>query len=87
MASEESDLQGRWLAPGLIDGHMHIESTMSLLLQFTRIVTPRGITAVMLGPEFAKVPGVEGIRYVLEFGRGLRFRLMLCSRVCASFGP
>src|SRR6202051_5082593 len=69
---EERDLQGRWLAPGLIDGHMHIESTMLLLSEFTRIVTPRGITTVMLDPhEFANVMGVEGIRYVLASGRGL----------------
>src|SRR5256885_8615908 len=69
---QERDLQGRWLAPGLIDGHMHIESTMLLLSEFSRIVTPRGITAIVLDPhEFANVMGVEGIRYVLEPGRGL----------------
>src|SRR5438477_2528595 len=69
---EERDLQGRWVAPGLIDGHMHIESTMLLLSEFARIVTPRGITSVMLDPhEFANVMGVAGIRYVLESGRGL----------------
>src|SRR5205809_8057648 len=63
---QERDLQGRWLAPGLIDGHMHIESTMLLLSEFTHIVTPRGVTAVMLDPhEFANVMGVDGIRYVL----------------------
>src|SRR5437660_5759745 len=45
---EERDLEGRWLTPGLIDGHMHIESTMLVLSEFTRIVTPRGITTVML---------------------------------------
>ena len=86
-ASEERDLQGRWLAPGLIDGHMHIESTMLLLSEFTRIVTPRGITAVMLDPhEFANVLGVEGIRYVLESGRGLPLTayVMLSSCVPAS---
>ena len=86
-ASEERDLQGRWLAPGLIDGHMHIESTMLLLSEFTRIVTPRGITAVMLDPhEFANVLGVEGIRYVLESGRGLPISayVMLSSCVPAS---
>src|SRR5258706_15641202 len=64
---EERDVQGRWLAPGLIDGHMHIEITMLVLAEFTRIVTPRGITAGMLDPhEFANVVGVEGLRYVLE---------------------
>src|SRR5213082_3499450 len=84
---EERDLQGRWLAPGLIDGHMHIESTMLLLSEFTRIVTPRGITTVMLDPhEFANVMGVEGIRYVLASGRGLPLSayVMLSSCVPAS---
>ena len=84
---EERDLQGRWLAPGLIDGHMHIESTMLLLSEFTRIVTPRGVTAVMLDPhEFANVLGVEGIRFVLESGRGLPLSayVMLSSCVPAS---
>src|SRR5579859_6519338 len=84
---EERDLQGRWLAPGLIDGHMHIESTMLHLSEFTRIVTPRGITAVMLDPhEFANVMGVAGIRYVLESGRGLPLSayVMLSSCVPAS---
>src|SRR5581483_12344687 len=84
---EERDLQGCWLAPGLIDGHMHIESTMLLLSEFTRIVTPRGITAVMLDPhEFANVMGLEGIRYVLETGRDLPLSayVMLSSCVPAS---
>lgn len=84
---EERDLAGRWLAPGLIDGHMHIESTMLVLSEFARLVTPRGVTAVMLDPhEFANVLGVEGIRYVLESGRGLPLAayVMLSSCVPAS---
>src|SRR5579859_145042 len=84
---EERDLQGRWLAPGLIDGHMHIESTMLLLSEFARIVVPRGVTAVMLDPhEFANVMGVEGIRYVLESGKDLPLSayVMLSSCVPAS---
>src|SRR5712692_7803561 len=84
---EERDLQGRWLAPGLIDGHMHIESTMLVLSEFARIVTPRGVTTVMLDPhEFANVLGVAGIRYVLESGRGLPLTayIMLSSCVPAS---
>ncbi|OLE08079.1 MAG: adenine deaminase [Ktedonobacter sp. 13_1_20CM_4_53_11] len=85
--NQERDLQGRWLAPGLIDGHMHIESTMLLLSEFSRIVTPRGVTAIVLDPhEFANVMGVEGIRYVLESGRGLPLSayVMLSSCVPAS---
>jgi adenine deaminase len=84
---EERDLEGRWLAPGLIDGHMHIESTMLALSAFARLVVPRGVTSVMLDPhEFANVLGVEGIRYVLESGRGLPLSayILLSSCVPAS---
>jgi adenine deaminase len=84
---EERDLQGRWLAPGLIDGHMHIESTMLVLSEFARIVTPRGVSVVMLDPhEFANVLGVEGIRYVLESSKNLPLTayVMLSSCVPAS---
>jgi adenine deaminase len=70
--NEERNLEGRWLAPGLIDGHMHIESTMLVLSEFARIVIPRGVTVVVLDPhEFANVMGVAGIRYILECGRSL----------------
>ncbi len=84
---EERDLEGRWLAPGLIDGHMHIESTMLVLSEFARIVTPLGVAAVVLDPhEFANVMGVAGIRYVLESGRDLPLSVyvMLSSCVPAS---
>ena len=84
---QERDLQGRWLAPGLIDGHMHIESTMLVLSEFARVVVPRGVTTVMLDPhEFANVMGIDGIRYVLESGRNLPLTayVMLSSCVPAS---
>ncbi len=84
---QERDLQGRWLAPGLIDGHMHIESTMLVLSEFAKIVTPLGVTSVMLDPhEFANVMGVAGIRYILESARGLPLSayVMISSCVPAS---
>ncbi len=84
---EERNLQGRWLTPGLIDGHMHIESTMLVLSEFARIVTPRGVTVVVLDPhEFANVMGVAGIRYILESGHSLPLTayVMLSSCVPAS---
>ncbi|MEO7022444.1 MAG: adenine deaminase [Ktedonobacteraceae bacterium] len=84
---EERDLAGRWLAPGLLDGHMHIESTMLVLSEFARLVVPRGTTTVMLDPhEFANVLGIAGIRYVLASGRGLPLSayILLSSCVPAS---
>ena len=84
---EERDVRGRWLAPGLIDGHMHIESTMLVLSEFARLVVPRGVSVVMLDPhEFANVMGVDGIRFVLESSRNLPLTayIMLSSCVPAS---
>src|SRR5438874_4192903 len=85
---EERDLEERWLAPGLIDGHMHIESTMLVLSEFARIVIPRGVTTVMLDPhEFANVMGVQGIRYVLESGRGLPLNAYVMLSSCVPASP
>src|SRR5262245_17823914 len=56
MATREVDVRGRYLCPGLIDGHMHVESSMITLPQFARAVVPRGTTAVVLDPhELANV--------------------------------
>src|SRR5438477_10606215 len=48
---KERDLQGRWLAPGLFDGHMHIERIMFVLLEFAKIAIPRGVSSVILDPH------------------------------------
>jgi len=52
--------------PGLIDGHIHIESTMLDPVEFARVVVPRGTTAVMIDPhEIANVLGIEGVRLMI----------------------
>ncbi len=80
---EERDLEGRWLAPALMDGHMHIESTMLVLSEFARIVVPRGVTTVMLDPhEFANVMGMAGIRYVLDTARDLPLSVYVLLSSC-----
>ncbi len=81
------DLGGRHLAPGLIDGHMHLESSMVTPGEFARAVVPRGTTTVVADPhELANVCGLEGIEYVLR-GNGdspLEIRVMLPSCVPAT---
>ncbi|TVP85518.1 MAG: adenine deaminase [Acholeplasmataceae bacterium] len=63
----EKDLQGRYVAPGLIDGHVHIESSMVTPPEFARLVVPKGTTTVIADPhEIANVSGVAGIRFMLE---------------------
>lgn len=69
-AKEVIDLSGKVLAPGFIDGHVHIESAMVTVPEYARAVVPRGTTAVVADPhEIANVLGVEGIRYILDSSR------------------
>ncbi|MBW2307689.1 MAG: adenine deaminase [Deltaproteobacteria bacterium] len=66
-ALREIDLAGAYLCPGLIDGHIHIESTMVSPVEFGRAVLPRGTTAVVADPhELANVWGIQGIKYMLS---------------------
>jgi len=65
-AKQEIDLNGNYLAPGFIDGHVHIESAMMEVPEFARAVVPLGTTSVISDPhEIANVFGYEGIRYML----------------------
>jgi adenine deaminase len=60
------DLEGRFIAPGFIDSHVHIESSMTCASEFARAVLAHGTTAVVADPhEIANVLGVEGLRYML----------------------
>ena len=64
---KEIDIERRFVLPGLIDGHMHIESTMVKVQEFARSVVPRGTTSVICDPhEIANVHGLEGIHYILN---------------------
>ena len=71
-AQEEIDLGGRYVCPGLIDGHVHIESSMVTPPQFARIVVPRGTTTAVTDPhEIANVAGAKGVHYMLAVSEGL----------------
>jgi adenine deaminase len=71
-AKEEIDLGGRYVCPGLIDAHVHVESSMVTPPQFARAVVPRGTTTIVCDPhEIANVAGATGIRYVLAASEGL----------------
>jgi adenine deaminase len=64
---EEIDLDGKYLSPGFIDSHVHIESSMSVPSQFARAIVPRGVTSIVTDPhEIANVKGIDGIKYMIE---------------------
>jgi adenine deaminase len=86
-AKEVIELDGAYLAPSLIDGHFHVESSMLMAGEFARAVVPHGTGAVVIDPhEYANVLGLDGIRYVLESSKGLPldFFIMLPSCVPAT---
>lgn len=69
-AEKEIDLAGKFVAPGFIDSHVHIESAMVPPPEFARAVVPRGTTTVITDPhEIANVLGLEGIRYMLDMAK------------------
>jgi len=66
-AREIIDVKGDFLCPGLIDGHVHIESSMVTIPEFARAVLPNGTTTAVIDPhEIANVLGLEGIRFMAE---------------------
>lgn len=66
-AEKEVDLNGKYVAPGFIDAHVHIESSLSTPPEFARAILPHGVTTVITDPhEIANVLGLEGMRFMLE---------------------
>jgi len=86
-AKKVIDLKNAFLAPSLIDGHFHVESSMLTAPEFVRAVVPHGTGAVVIDPhEYANVLGLDGIRYILESTKNLAvdFFIMLPSCVPAT---
>jgi adenine deaminase len=82
-ARQVIDLEGKYLAPGLINGHSHIESSMLDIGQYARAVVSRGTTAVVTDlHELANVSGISGIRYILSAARRLPLELLLMTPSC-----
>ena len=58
---------GYYLVPGLLDGHMHIESGMVTVTEFVRAVAPRGSTGLFVDPhEMANVFGLKGVKMMVD---------------------
>ena len=61
------DAHGRYLVPGLLDAHMHVESGMVTITEFVRAVTPHGTTGIFIDPhEMANVFGLRGVRLMVD---------------------
>ena len=82
-ADATEDLEGRYLCPGFIDGHIHIESTMMVPPSLAEAVLPHGTTAVVTDPhEIANVCGVDGIKYMLEMSENIPLHVFVMIPSC-----
>ncbi|WP_420829003.1 adenine deaminase [Ensifer adhaerens] len=72
------DATGAYVSPGLIDTHMHVESSMVTPATYANAVLPRGVTTVVWDPhEFGNVNGVAGVRWAANASRDLPLRTVL----------
>ncbi|HHV38049.1 MAG TPA: adenine deaminase [Tepidimicrobium sp.] len=85
---EEVDLDGKYLSPSFIDGHVHIESSMVIPSEFAKAILPRGTTTIIADPhEIANVKGLEGIRYILDESKNLPLDVYIMLPSCVPATP
>ncbi len=77
------DVKGDFLCPGLIDGHVHIESSMVTIPEFAKAVLPRGTTTVVIDPhEIANVSGIEGVHFMANSAKGVPLNVFIMLPSC-----
>lgn len=82
-ADEVIDLDGKFVCPGFIDGHIHIESTMLTPSNLAKICLKHGTTSIIADPhEIANVSGLNGINYMLQASKGLPMNVYLMASSC-----
>ena len=80
---EEIDLNGKYLSPAFIDGHVHIESSMCLPKEFAKAVVPEGTVAVIADPhEISNVFGLHGISFMREACKNLPLQVYMMLPSC-----
>ncbi len=82
-AKSSIDMDGRFLAPGLVDAHVHIESSLLAPYEFARLVNPLGTSTVIADPhEIANVLGYDGILWMLRASEGLPLDVYIMAPSC-----
>ncbi|HEU0245812.1 MAG TPA: adenine deaminase [Gaiellaceae bacterium] len=80
---ETLDASGRYVVPGFIDAHMHLESVKLMVDEFARLVLPLGTTAVVADPhEIANVLGVDGVHWLLDATADLQLDVYFMAPSC-----
>ena len=80
---EQIDASGRYVVPGFVDAHLHLESSKLLVDEFARLVLPLGTTAVVADPhEIANVLGTDGVHWLLDACDGLPLEVYFMASSC-----
>ncbi len=88
LAREVVEMGGLYVAPGFIDGHIHVESSMVSLREYNRAVVPRGTTTIVTDyHEIANVLGREGILYMIAAASGLPLEVLVMLPSCVPATP
>jgi adenine deaminase len=88
LAAETIDAAGRYVLPGLCDGHMHVESGMVTVTEFARAVIPHGTTSMFIDPhEIANVLGLAGVRLMHDEAMGLPINVFVQMPSCVPSAP
>ncbi|MBF0566667.1 MAG: adenine deaminase [Nitrospirae bacterium] len=79
---------GTTIIPGLVDAHVHVESSMLVPSEFARLASIHGTVATVSDPhEIANVMGVDGVRYMIENGRSVPFKFYFGAPSCVPATP
>ncbi len=82
------EANGRYLSPGFIDGHMHIESAMVAPSEYARATAPHGTTAVAADPhEIANVCGMAGVEAMIQDAQSAPLKVMITTPSCVPAVP
>ena len=85
---EVLDASGKWVVPGFVDAHMHLESVKLMVDEFARLVLPLGTTAVVADPhEIANVLGVDGVHWLLDATADLQLDVFFMAPSCVPASP
>ncbi len=82
------DATGYTLVPGFLDGHLHVESSMMTVGEFTRAILPRGTTTIFMDPhEIANVLGMKGVKLMTDEGRKMPMKVYATMPSCVPAAP
>jgi adenine deaminase len=82
------EANGRYISPGFLDGHIHVESSMMSVSEYAKAVVPHGTIGIYMDPhEICNVLGMDGVNYMIEDGKHTPLKNMVTMPSCVPAVP